>query len=110
MRGRLDALQLAEFFLVVRCPVQVQRELAVEPELGRGAERLGQPQGRRRSDARPAVDDLVQPHIGNPDPVRRSAWVMPSGLMNSSSSISPGGVGGGSDGILTCAISVISYQ
>src|SRR5215469_617523 len=37
-----------------------------------------------------------------------SAWVMPSGLMNSSSSISPGGVGGRSEGILTCAISVIS--
>src|SRR5260221_14391496 len=37
-----------------------------------------------------------------------SAWVMPSGLMNSSSSISPGGVGGRSDGILTCAISLIS--
>jgi len=42
----LDAFELAEFFLIVGCPVQVQRELAVEPELGRGAERPGQPQGR----------------------------------------------------------------
>jgi hypothetical protein len=39
-----------------------------------------------------------------------SAWVMPSGLMNSSSSISPGGVGGRSDGTLTCAISVTPFS
>jgi hypothetical protein len=35
---------------------------------------------------------------------------MPRGLLNSSSSISPGGVGGRSDGILTCAIPVLSLS
>lgn len=39
-------------------------------------------------------------------PIRSAscAWVIPSGLMNSSSNISPGGVGARPAGILTCAI------
>jgi hypothetical protein len=47
-RDRLDAFQLPYFFLVVGCPVQVECELAVEPELGGGAERLGQPSAVER--------------------------------------------------------------
>jgi hypothetical protein len=45
-RDGLDALQLPELFLVVGCLVEVERELAIQPELGGGAKRLGQPQRR----------------------------------------------------------------
>jgi len=41
----LDALQLPELFLIVGRLVQVERKLAVQPELGAGPERFGQPQG-----------------------------------------------------------------
>jgi uncharacterized protein YeaO (DUF488 family) len=37
---RLDAFQFPDLVLVVRRPVEVERELAIEPEFGRGAKRL----------------------------------------------------------------------
>jgi hypothetical protein len=96
----LDALQLPELFLVVGYPVQVERELAAQPELGGGPERLGQPQ--RCYGVMPRRPLTISCSRTYETSIRSasSACVMPSGLMNSSSSISPGGVGGRSDGIL----------
>ena len=106
----LDAFELPEFFFVVGCPVQVERELAVEPELGGGAECLGQPQGC--GGVMPRLPLMISFSRTQETPIRSAScvWVIPRGLMNSSGSISPGGVGARSEGILTCAMSAISVS
>jgi hypothetical protein len=65
---RFDLFDRAHLFLVFGRLVEVDRELAGEPELRAGAEGLGQPQGRRRCDAALAVDDLVDADVGHADP------------------------------------------
>jgi hypothetical protein len=80
---------------------KVEGKLAIEPELRRGAESLRQPQ--RVEGVIPRLPFTISFSRTYETPIRsaNSACVMPSGLMNSSSSISPGGVGGCSAGIRT---------
>src|SRR5579872_1593423 len=51
--------------------VEIPAKLEAHPEIRRGAQELGKPEGRARRHAAPLVDDLIDPLIGNADPSRQ---------------------------------------
>src|SRR5579859_1463999 len=66
-----DAIQLSFFSLLGM--VQVPTKLDIQPEVSRGSEVFCQAQRRTRRDTPFAVDDLVNPLVGNVDGVSQVA-------------------------------------
>lgn len=74
--------------------VQIPAVLQVHAEIRRRPKIPGQTQRRPRRDATPAVDQLIDALVGNVDSIGHIALRESLGFRNSSSSISPGCVGG----------------